>query len=81
MKLLVEEADIWWWVATNFNVSSMQGFKPQGLSPFTIPCLSLPDPCLSFTINKSIDNVLCQVLCMENLQSEILGLFKRFIFI
>ena len=27
LKLMVEEADIWWVVATNFNVSSRQGFK------------------------------------------------------
>ena len=34
-----------WWVATNFNVSSRQGFKPEGLSPqgpsFACPCLTL----------------------------------------
>ena len=41
MKLLVEEAAIWW-VATNFNVSSRQGSRLLGLSPSTIPCLSLP---------------------------------------
>jgi len=53
-KCPVEEADIWWWgVATNYNVSSRQGSRLLGLSPFTIPCLSLPDPCLSFTINFS----------------------------
>ena len=38
-------------VATKFSVSSRQGFKLEGISPFTIPCLSLPDPCLSFTIS------------------------------
>ena len=36
-------------VATNFSVSSRQGFKLLGLSPFTIPFLFLSDPCLSFT--------------------------------
>ena len=56
MKCLVEEADIWWWrVATNFNVSSRQGSRLLGLSPFTIPCPSLPDPCLSFTINVNAE--------------------------
>ena len=36
----------WWWVvvATNFNVSSRQGFKLWGLSPW-LP--SLADPCLT----------------------------------
>ena len=58
MKLMVEEAAIWW-VATNYNVSSRQGSRLLGLSPSTIPCLSLPDPCLSFTINNNmlIDSV------------------------
>ena len=47
------------WVATNFNVSSRQGFQFycllgafRGLL-MTIPCQSLlPDPCLSFTKRK-----------------------------
>ena len=39
-----------WVVATNFCVSSRQGFKLWGLPPFANPCRSLPDPCLSFTI-------------------------------
>ena len=54
MKLWVEEAAIWW-VATNYSVSSRQGSRLLGLSPFTIPCLSLPDPCLSFTIYNEED--------------------------
>ena len=55
-----------WWVvvvvvvvATNFSVSSRQGFKLLGLSPYAIlafPCHSLPDPCLSFT-----KIILCEV--------------------
>ena len=33
MKLMVEEADIWWVVvATNFSVSSRLGFRLSGLS-------------------------------------------------
>ena len=40
-RLPVEEAAIWW-VATNYNVSSRQGSRLLGLSPSTIPCLSLP---------------------------------------
>ena len=36
--------NVWWWVATNFNVSSCQGLKLWGLSPW-LP--SLADPCLT----------------------------------
>ena len=47
-------------MATNFNVSSRQGFKFYSLSGaimgllMTIPCLSLSDPCLSFTIKMKM---------------------------
>ena len=47
-------------LATNFNISSRQGFKFYGLLGafrgllMTIPCQSLPDPCLNFTINASM---------------------------
>ena len=50
-------------VATNFSVSSWQGFK--ALRPFAlraIPCRSLPDPCLSFTIFFGQS---CQLLVMK----------------
>ena len=55
-------------VATNYSVSSRQGSRLLGLSPSTIPCLSLPDPCLSFTLHNKLE---CSVRKEENIQKII----------
>ena len=53
MKLMVEEADIWWWVvATNFNVSSRPKFKFYGLS-VAFKGLLVANPCLNFCLRAS----------------------------
>ena len=65
-------------MATNFNISSRQGFKSYGLLGafrgllMTIPCQSLPDPCLSFTILNSTIQRIVLVRYLQFLSEETL---------